>query len=219
VVGGGAFEVELYNKARELGWPVLPSYGMSETASQIATASLQSLTEGEFPEVRLLSHAEARANAEGFLQVKATSLFTCYAQNQDGVPHSWDPKVDGWFTTEDRGEVVNGCLQIRGRSGDFVKIGGEGTNVARLRSILDRCALELNPGWPLKITLLDMPSDRLGAEIHAVSLLSQEDTEKTLELYSKRVLPFEKVRKIHFVREIPRSDLGKILWAELRRLI
>lgn len=219
VVGGGAFEVDLYKKARELGWPVLPSYGMSETASQIATASVQSLGEGEFPEVRLLSHAEARTNVNGFLQVKATSLFTCYAQNQDGLARSWDPKVDGWFTTEDRGDVVDGCLHIQGRSRDYVKIGGEGTNIARLRTLLDKCALELNPAWPLKITLLDISSERLGAEVHCVSLLSLADTEEILELYSKRVLPFEKIRKIHFINEIPRSDLGKILWGELRRLI
>lgn len=219
VIGGGAFEVDLYKKARELGWPVLPSYGMTETASQIATASLQSLHENDFPELRLLSHAEARTKGGGFLQIKATSLFTCYAQNKEGAAQSWDPKVEGWFTTEDRGDVVNGCLQIQGRSRDYIKIGGEGTNVARLRSILDNCALEMNPSWPLKIAMLDMPSDRLGAEIHVVSLLSKEETEKTLELYAKRVLPFEKVRKIHFVTEIPRSDLGKILWGELRRLL
>lgn len=219
VVGGGAFEVDLYRKARRLGWPVLPSYGMSETSSQIATASLASLQSEEFPQVPLLSHAKARQNAEGFLEVWAESLFTCYAQNTPEGPRVWDPKMDGWFTTEDRGFVEHGCLRIEGRSKDYVKIGGEGTNVARLRSILESCALQISPDWPLKVTLLDMPSDRLGAEIHLVSLLSEEDTQKLLASYSEKVLPFEKARKIHYIKAIPRSDLGKILWGELRRML
>ncbi|KHD89700.1 MAG: O-succinylbenzoate--CoA ligase [Bdellovibrio sp. ArHS] len=216
VVGGGAFEVELFKKARALGWPVLPSYGMTETASQIATARLQSLTESDFPEMVLLSHAQARKNEDGFLQVQATSLFTCYAQNSAQQARWWDPKVDGWFTTEDRGEVIQGALHIQGRSKDYIKIGGEGTNVAHLRSILENCALSVSPDFPLKMTLLDMPSERLGSEIHIVSLLSQEETENIVKIFSEKVLPFEKPRKIHYAKEIPRSDLGKILWAQLR---
>ncbi|UXR64911.1 AMP-binding protein [Bdellovibrio bacteriovorus] len=219
VVGGGAFEMDLYQKARALGWPVLPSYGMSETASQIATASLASLKQSEnFPEMGLLSHAKARLNEEGYLEVWAESLFSLYAQNTPEGPRHWSPRQDdGWFTTEDRGQVVDGNLKIEGRSKDYIKIGGEGTNVARLRSVLESCALQLNPDWPVKITVLDMPSDRLGAEIQAVSMLSEADTQKVLHLYAEKVLPFEKVRKIYYMSEIPRSDLGKILWAELRR--
>lgn len=219
VVGGGAFEVDLYHKARALGWPVLPSYGMSETASQIATASLASLQQDEFPPLGLLSHAQARQNAEGFLEVHATSLFTCYAQNEGEQQRWWDPKVNGWFTTEDRGSVQNGFLQIEGRSKDYIKIGGEGTNVARLRSVLEQTALALNAQWPLRVTLLEMPSSRLGFEIHVVSTLSSTDTEFLLQQFSEKVLPFERPRKIHYVNEIPRSDLGKILWGELRRLL
>ncbi|MEK2644189.1 AMP-binding protein [Bdellovibrio sp. BCCA] len=217
VVGGGVFEAELYKKARVLGWPVLPSYGMTETASQIATATLQSLEQSEYPSVRLLSHARAQKNADGFLQVQATSLFTCYAQNTTEGMKSWDPKVDGWFTTEDRGEIIDGALHVQGRNKDYIKIGGEGTNVARLRSLLENAALQMNPSWPAKLVLLDMPSDRLGSEIHLVSLLSADDTEKVVQVYSEKVLPFEKVRKIYYINEIPRSDLGKVLWGELRK--
>lgn len=217
VVGGGVFEAALYMQARALGWPVLPSYGMTETASQIATATLQSLQNSEYPDIELLSHAEARTSDEGFLEVQAQSLFTCYAQNtSEGIRH-WDPKVNGWFVSEDRGEVIGKALKISGRSKDYVKIGGEGANVARLRAVLEQTALELNPHWPLHITLLDMPSERLGAEIHMVTTLNQQDAEKIANLYGGKVLPYEKIRKIHFVSEIPRTDLGKIQWSALRR--
>ena len=56
VVGGGALSDELYRAARDLGWPVLPSYGMTECCSQIATASRAG------PELVLLDHLEARSD-------------------------------------------------------------------------------------------------------------------------------------------------------------
>ncbi|WP_413291656.1 AMP-binding protein [Bdellovibrio sp. HCB185ZH] len=219
VVGGGALEVSLYEKARALGWPLLPSYGMTETASQIATASLESLKETNYPEIELLSHAQAKTNAAGFLEVTAESLFTCYAQNtSEGIKH-WDPKNGIWFTTEDRGEAQGNALKISGRSKDYIKIGGEGTNVARLRALLEQSALDLNPQWPMQVTLLDMPSERLGSEIHMVSTLPGEVNQKIAESYSAKVLPFEKIRQTHVVAGIPRSDLGKILWQQLKNLL
>lgn len=217
VVGGGVLEKDLFVKARELGWPVLPSYGMTETASQIATADLDSLKSSAYPEMKLLSHAKAKTNSEGFLEVQAESLFTCYAQNISGERRSWDPKVNGWFVTEDQGEVHGGVISVQGRKKDYIKIGGEATNMSRLRSILDQVALKADASWPLKVTLIDVPSDRLGSEVHMVSHLSPEQTENLLSLFAMDVLPFEKPRKIYYVDKIPRSDLGKILWAELRR--
>ncbi|KYG67175.1 o-succinylbenzoate--CoA ligase [Bdellovibrio bacteriovorus] len=217
VVGGGILEKDLFMKARELGWPVLPSYGMTETASQIATASLDSLKALEYPAMKLLSHAKARTNDEGFLEVQAESLFTCYAQNLSEGRFTWDPKIDGWFTTEDQGEVHGGVITVQGRKKDYIKIGGEATNMARLRSILDQVALKMDASWPLKVTLIDVPSDRLGTEVHMVSHLSPEQTEKLINQFAMDVLPFEKPRKIYYVDKIPRSDLGKILWSELRR--
>ncbi|UOE99908.1 AMP-binding protein [Bdellovibrio reynosensis] len=219
VVGGGVLDQELYRKALVLGWPLLPSYGMTETASQIATADLNSLGHPYFPEVKLLSHAQARTNNEGFIEVSSTSLFTMYAQNTFEGFKSWDPKINGWFTTEDRGQVLGDNLVIEGRAKDYIKIGGEGTNVARLRSILENCIQELFPQNSLNVCILEMDSQRLGQEIHMVSLLSATESEKLVQLYSEKVLPFEKVRKIHYVSELPRTELGKIKWEELKRQV
>ena len=49
VVGGARLEPSLYRAARERGWPCLPSYGLTETCSQVATASLESLSARDCP--------------------------------------------------------------------------------------------------------------------------------------------------------------------------
>lgn len=219
VIGGGAFSEELYQKARKLGWPVLPSYGMTETSSQIATAPLESLKQIEYPDMALLSHAQAQKNAQGFLEVKASSLFTCYARIETSQPKSWDPKVSGWFTTEDQGEVLNSVISVQGRSQDYIKIGGEGTNLGRLRQIFESCIDQVDASLQQELVLIDMESERLGREIHLVMQSGSSKVSEIQELYSQKVLPFEKIRKVHKVAQIPRSDLGKVLWKQLRSLL
>ena len=227
VIGGGAMDVNLYKQARQLGWPLLPSYGMTETSSQIATASLRSLDsvsfDFEYPDMQLIGHAEVRTTAEGFLQIRGSSLFTCYAQKTaEGIKH-WDPKLQGWFTSEDRGEVITSnmndhhkILKILGRTADYIRIGGEGSNVAALRVVLEQVALDLNPAWPLRVCVLDMPSERLGSEIHMVTTLNSEEADLIAKKFCEKVMPYEKIRKIYFIDEIPRTDLGKIQWSLLR---
>ena len=109
VVGGGALGSDLYTRARELGWPLLPSYGATECASQIATASLASLAADAFPELEILSHAEVRTDAEGRIAVRSPALLTGYA-TAGGLQA---PKRDGWWRSEDRGAVDSGWSRRR----------------------------------------------------------------------------------------------------------
>ena len=65
VVGGGPLSPALYKKARGLGWPLLPSYGLTEAASQAATAELSSLKKSGFPKLKILPHMQIQADLRG----------------------------------------------------------------------------------------------------------------------------------------------------------
>lgn len=195
VVGGGSLAPELYDAARAEGWPLLPSYGMTETASQVATARPES------PEIVLLDHAEARVDEEGRLAVRSEALLTGYATEQ-GFD---DPKVDGWFMTPDLGSIEGRVLRIAGRSGDFVKIGGESVDLVRLDRILE--AITPNAA------VLAVPDERLGHVIHLAVVAG--DAEEIASRFNERVLPFERARGLHRVEEIPRTALGKLRRTDL----
>jgi O-succinylbenzoic acid--CoA ligase len=197
VVGGGALPGALYDEARALGWSVLPSYGMTETCSQVATATPAS------PELVLLDHVEARAEADGRLAFRGPSLLTGYG-TEDGFV---DPKVDGWLVTEDLGKVEGRTLQVEGRRGDFIKIGGESVDLARLDAILAAIA---GP----HAAVVAIPDRRLGHVIHLAIDLTL-DAVAVASAYDQRVHPFERARAIHNVAEIPRSPLGKLLRGKL----
>jgi O-succinylbenzoic acid--CoA ligase len=197
VVGGGALPSALYDEARARGWPVLPSYGMTETCSQVATAGPAS------PELVLLDHVEARAEADGRLAFRGASLLTGYG-TEDGFI---DPKVGGWFVTEDLGKVDGRTLQVEGRRGDFIKIGGESVDLARLEAILATIA-------GLHAAVMAVPDRRLGHVIH-LAVDGTLDTAAVAAAYDESVHPFERARAIHQVAEIPRSPLGKLLRGKL----
>jgi O-succinylbenzoic acid--CoA ligase len=220
IVGGGILNDRLYFEARKLGWPLLPSYGMTETCSQLATASLETLRSGEMPMAQKLSHVDWRLNPEGFLQVHGPSLLTCYGQRQkEGSIQDWDPKEQGWFTTEDFVNLQGFYVRFTGRKNDFIKIGGESSSMGRLREIFDRIASSLDPSVAQHVLLVDGHSERLGTEIHLITTHENkmEFLSQLKESFNREVLPFERIREVKYTANIPRSDLGKVLWAQLKR--
>lgn len=194
LVGGAAFDQELAVRARDLGWPVHPSYGMSECASTVAIGD----------PLQLLPHLEARIDGEERLALRGASLFTGYVEN--GV--LTDPKVDGWFVSEDRATLAGRTLTITGRPSDFVKIGGESVDLRRLDRILASITAEA--------AVLAAPDERLG---HVVHLAVTRDDPRIVDEFNALVLPFERARAVHRVDEIPRSALGKLLRRELERRV
>lgn len=217
IIGGGALLPSLYEKSAALGWPVLPSYGMTECASQIATASLEGWKAGCLPSLQLLPHVSCKIQ-NGRFSFAGPSLLSTYAYLEKGGVRYADPKVDGWLLSEDCGSIENGHLTIHGRADAICKVGGESVDLALLENRLQ--TLKLQMGLKLEATLIAMEDPRLG---HTIQLASdcpnKELLEPLIDAFQKSVLPFERIRKTHLVKELPRSALGKLLRQELLALI
>ena len=190
LVGGGAFDAELEERAIARGWPMLASYGMSEAGSTVAVQDT------------LLSHIEARTESDGRLSFRGSSLFSAYVTEEGLV----DPKRDGWFLSEDIGEVDGRMLRVQGREGELIKIGGESVDLKRL----DRVAAEAARACGGDAGVVAVADERLGRVIHLAVT-----AEGIAERFNEKVLPFEQARVVHNVTAIPRSPLGKILRARL----
>ena len=205
VVGGGSLAEDLYDSARDLGWPVLPSYGLTEAASQVATAT------GESVALRVLDHVKVRID-DGRIVLAGPSLLTGYATfDEEGRPSFVDPKAEGWFVTEDQGELHDGQLLVRGRGGDFVKIGGESVDLVRLDRILDSVRGNADAA------VVAVPDERLGSVIHLAA--DTGDAGAIVDAFNERVLPFERIRVVRYVAAIPRTPLGKLKRRELEEML
>ena len=105
IIGGGALQETLYKRARELGWPLLPSYGLTECASQVATAPLESLLEIHFPALDILSHIDIKLGDDGCFNIRSPALLTAYAIQELDQIQFIHPVVNDWFVTQDRGSL------------------------------------------------------------------------------------------------------------------
>lgn len=216
IIGGGNLLPDLYEKAIALGWPVLPSYGLTECASQVATAPLESWRDQE-PILQLLSHIQV-CEYEGRLCFAGDSLLSTYAYIEEEKVQFIDPKNQGWLMSEDRGILQNGQLTILGRADSILKIGGENVDLACLDNHLQTLRLKL--AIKAEVILIAMPDARLGHSIYCVSNSdSQEKIASLIEHFQQTVLPFERIRKVCLVPQLPRSPLGKILKHELIHLL
>lgn len=222
VVGGARLEPALYQAARVLGWPCLPSYGLTETCSQVATAARSSTLWTEYPvTLPVLSHAEIRVTDGQRLEVRTSSLLTCCAELAEDDVLVWDPKRDGWLVTDDVGRVSDSGVEVFGRASELVKVLGELVSLPRLEQVGRRWAdeegLTVIPGFDLAVVAL--PHGRLGHEL--VMALAKTgsaslDTVRRAGLdvslcqyFRDGVLPFERIQRVAWVERIPRTSLGK----------
>jgi O-succinylbenzoic acid--CoA ligase len=134
VVGGGAIDAALLQSMRDRGWNLLPSYGLTEAASQVATAAVGA---NDFAWLPLLPHVEARLGEGGVVELRGDSLLEGWMVfRADGQTVWEDPKHDGWLRTGDRAELRGREIRVLGRTDDLIKIRGELVDIAALERAL-----------------------------------------------------------------------------------
>lgn len=211
IIGGAALERSLYEVAIALGWNVIPTYGLTECGSQVATA-----VTGLHDRFTPLSHIEIKMDKEQFVWIKSGSLLTTYAFfDQNGINLA-DPKEKGWLKTTDKGIMLGSEFLILGRGDHFVKVCGEGVNL----TLLQRIAEELSLKMRLSNTVVVYPySDaRDGHHIHLICE-GKVDLKSFTHSFNERVMPYEKIRKVHFIPKLPRSSIGKILFKQIEGIL
>jgi O-succinylbenzoic acid--CoA ligase len=186
LLGGGPIPAELLEWAVEVGLPVMPTYGMTETCSQIATAA---------PGERLarpLPGVELRIADDGEILVRGPMV-----------------AADGWLHTGDRGRLSDdGQLEVHGRMDDLIVTGGE--NVAA-REVEE--AIRSHAGVT-DAAVLGIEDPEWGRAIWA--FVAGDVAEEDVVGHCRGLLPGFKVPKHVVVLEaLPRTSSGKVERAPL----
>ena len=218
IVGGGFLHKSLYYSARKLGWPLLPSYGLTEAGSQVATANLESLKLQKYPKLFILDHCKVRIRQKDRICIQSPSLFLGYClQKPRGKKILSRPFDSNWFITEDRGEVTENTLKVFGRGENFVKIKGENTSLYRLENLLMKVLAEMK--FPSgKYQIIFSPNKRSGSQ---VDLAASDSNIQTLiqlrQIFNDQVISAEKIQNCYVVLKIPLSSLSKVSIPSLKR--
>ncbi len=205
LLGGAPASTSLVAAADAAGLKIAPTYGLTEAASQVATA-----LPGEEAGARPLDGVIVRAGS-GPNDLAAISV--------DGPmvsPGYWgEADRDGPFETGDIGYLdAAGRLHVVGRSRDVIITGGENVHPAEVERVLSE--------WPgvVAVAVFGVLDEEWGERVEAVLVAPSLGGrfEEIKEHASHRLGPFQIPKRWHFVDTIPVGNTGKVDRHELIKL-
>lgn len=218
LLGGAPAPAPLLERAAKAGWPLLPTYGLTEACSQVATLPLSVPLRADGGGLCPLPGVELRIvddedcprppGTAGAIQVRGAPVTSAYWRRPE---RSQSAFVDGWFRTGDLGVLdERGTLRVLGRGDDMLVCGGENVHPAEVEA-----ALLAHPGVA-DAGVAGLPDPVFGQRIAAWIVLHPAAAARidaaSLEGFLRERLAGYKIPRVwHFVAALPRNAGGKLL--------
>lgn len=211
LLGGAPPWPALLHRARSQGLPLALTYGMTETASQIATLLPQAFLTGHTGSGQVLPHATVHIldgqgrplppGQRGTIVLEAASLAQGYLWDTGEV--TWH---SGPWSTDDVGYLdAAGHLQVVGRQSTKLITGGEKVFPEEIEAAL------LATGQVEEACVVGLPCDRWGQRLCALVVLAQARPLGELRTHLRSQLAAYKQPKDWVVVEtIPKTAQGKL---------
>ncbi|TVR17637.1 MAG: hypothetical protein EA391_04280 [Balneolaceae bacterium] len=217
LIGGGPISLSLINRALTRGIPIVTSYGMTETCSQIAANPMLRSGGMYIPKqsvgmVFRPNEVQIRDDNGNPLPLNEQGhIWLCGPQVFDGyTDETLNKKVidaEGWFNTGDYGHLNrNRQLFIESRRTDLIITGGENVNPAEVEDALKEIE-EVDDA-----AVFGVPDKLWGQQVTAIYTSENEDiTPSNLKESLTGVIQSFKIPK-EFLRvdSIPRNSMQKI---------
>lgn len=227
LVGGAAVVDELLRRAVAAGWPVSPTYGLTEAGSQVATIAPRSLSS---PRVEAahggtglglldqpLDGFEIDVDEGGEVAIRGPAMMV-------GVLGGEPWRRDAWYPTGDIAARDDaGALDIVGRRADRIVTGGSNvdpeeveTIVGRHPGVADVCVVGVpDERWGDIVTAVVVPSDFDAADpatdADAADQNRLEALARDLAAWARQHLHGPRMpRRWRFVEHLPRNANGKV---------
>jgi malonyl-CoA/methylmalonyl-CoA synthetase len=221
VSGSAALPVDLLERWRGIsGHTLLERYGMTEVGMALSNPLAGERVPGAVGQplpgvtVRLVDESGETVpdGTPGELEVRGPGLFSRYWRDPEATAGAFR---DGWFRTGDVAVLDQGSYRILGRqSVDIIKTGGYKVSALEIEDALlanpdvDECAVVgvPDPEWGERVTAAIV--QRPGAELTVDGLRAWA---------AERLAPYKVPSRVHFVDELPRNALGKVVKPDLSR--
>lgn len=214
LLGGQACSAELFAAARERSLPVLTSYGMTETCSQVSTLAfpppLTAPLKNGVVGVGFPLDGVALRIVDGLIQVRGPTLFSGYV----GAATTFDEQ--GFFHTGDRGEFDPELgLFVFGRNSELIITGGENVDPSEVEHALLAC-----PGIEAAV-VFGVSDPEFGEQVSVALELSAGVSLNERSLFAEldqRLASFKQPRALCVFESLPRLGSGKLDRARIRTL-
>ncbi len=210
LLGGAPATRALVERGTDAGWPLCPTYGLTEAASMVAVHC-----PGEGPwspglAGRPLPHLEVAVDRDGRIRLRGRALAGWRLDSRGAFALAG---TDGWYTTGDLGRLDGqGRLRILGRADEAILSGGEKVQPPVVEAVLAQC-----PGVEA-VAVAGLPDARWGQRLVA-AYLGEAPPDAVLAWARKRLRGPYLPAAFHRLSDLPRTPLGKIRRDRLRRIL
>lgn len=199
LVGGGPVPRGVLEWGAEHGLPLVQTYGMTETASQIATLGVEEALGGRGSAGRPLAGVELAVAEEGEILVRGPMV----------APGAL--AADGWLHTGDSGRLdAEGFLRVEGRIANVIVSGGENVGAEEVEEVL------LAHPAVAEAAVLGRPDSEWGEAVTAYVVLEAPASEDALRDFCRtRLAAFKVPKAVHTRAALPRTAAGKLVRREI----
>ena len=206
------------------GQTILERYGMTETGMNTSNPLVGPRVAGTVG--RPLSGVQVRLVGDdgaalapghiGVVQVRGPNVFTAYWRMPEKTREEFTE--DGYFKTGDMGEWVQdgpgqGYLRLVGRAKDLIITGGLNVYPKEIEERIDEM------DGVVETAIIGVPDPDFGESVTAVVVARPGHalTEgKIIAALKADIASFKVPKRVHFVDDLPRNAMGKVLKGELR---
>jgi O-succinylbenzoic acid--CoA ligase len=208
LLGGAPPWEELLEKARFHQIRLAPTYGMTETASQIATLKPDEFLQGKFNSGKVLPHAKIIIdNPPGNLNIQTQSLALGY------YPQIWENRNN--FIVDDLGFLDSQeYLHIIGRNSDKIITGGENVYPIEIEAAIRKTNMVTD------VCVIGVPDKHWGQALTAIYIPNHQNiSHLQIQTQLKNQLSKFKIPK-HWISlpNLPRNNQGKINRQQLQKI-
>ena len=139
-LGGGPISPALVRRALAAGWPIVPTYGLTEAGSGVTALATDEAASHPDSAGRALPGVAVRIAAPdvtgiGEVEVRSAALFSGYLGDQAATAAVMT--ADGWLRTGDLGRLdADGRLTLADRRTDRIVRGGENISPSEVEAVL-----------------------------------------------------------------------------------
>jgi O-succinylbenzoic acid--CoA ligase len=186
LVGGAALSAALSQQAVTAGINVVETYGMTETSG------------GCIYNGQAIEGVEYSLNEKSLVQIRGSVMSETYLN----APELYT-LIDGWFITNDLGEIKDGKLHILGRADDVIISGGENLSLTAIEATLSIRYPEI------EFAAFAVNDIQWGHALHlaVVGQIGESEIDQYLEAALGAA---SKPKGIHHLEQLPLLGIGKV---------
>jgi len=196
-VGGAAMSDALAQRARTLKLPVVPVYGMTETAAMVAAIPAEAFRENPNAGAQPMGDARIEIDPDGRIRIQSSALFKGYHGR---------PLIDlsQGYVTDDEGRLdANGHLHVIGRVDRLINSGGEK---------IDPCEVEAAVAkidGVNEVLAVGLPDSEWGQKL--VVYYTGSEVQDWKELLRGALVNYKLPKEMLWVVRLPLDEKGKFM--------